>query len=837
MLRGDDVPATDESAGRGRRAAIALPCAALSRGVIGASIIVVCGCLWGGWPGSECSATEPPGEIAFDRDIRGILSDKCWACHGPDAAARQADLRLDRPEDAVADRGGYAAVVPGDVAASLLVDRITTSDPDLRMPPPEFGKELSAAEAERLRAWIAAGAPWESHWSLRPVERSAPPSVTAIGQEWPLGAIDQFILERHGRNGLVPSAEAEPAVLLRRLHLDLVGLPPSPEVVQAFEADPSLASYEAQVDRLLASPAFGERLAMYWLDVVRYADSLGYHGDQERSVSPYRDYVISAFNRGLAFDRFTIEQLAGDLLEEPTLEQRVASTYNRLNRASGEGGGQPQEYLAKYLADRVRTLGGVWLGLTTGCAECHDHKFDDLSIRDFYSLGAFFADIHEQGIVASAVHVAQLPVPTPEQAAELSRLEMLWNQLQEIPAPASAGADRGGAELDATSGAESERLAEQRQQVQAALDQLRRSIVTTLGVETVEPRPIRILPRGDWLDTSGELVEPAIPALFGSWESDTGGRLNRLDLARWLVDSDNPLTARVLANRLWMLFFGAGLSPVVDDLGAQGEPPSHPELLDWLASELQHGDWDLKRLIRQLVTSRTYRQSSSETDDLRRIDPTNRWLARQASFRIDAELVRDQALFASGLLVRQVGGVSARPYQPAGYWDQLNFPKRTYQADVGAQQYRRGLYTHWQRTFLHPALLAFDASHREECTARRERSNTPLQALVLLNDPSFVEAAIQLAGRIEREGGETLEQRLRWGMRTVVGRWPSSLELDLLHDLYRQQLADWQADPAAAAALLGVGQLSPPAGDPVELAALTQVARLLLNLHEAITRY
>jgi hypothetical protein len=803
------------------------------RGWIGA----VAACLWSGSLGFWSMAMGQPVEVSFDRDIRGILSDKCWACHGPDAAARQADLRLDRAEDALADRGGYAAVVAGDVASSLLLERVTSIDPDLQMPPPEFGKTLSAEEVERLRVWIAAGAPWESHWSLRPLERPSPPVVSPVGPPWPLRGIDHFILERLEWAGLTPSPEAEPAVLLRRLYLDLAGLPPSPGVVQAFEADPSTANYEAHVDRLLASPAFGERLAMYWLDVVRYADSLGYHGDQERSVSPYRDYVISAFNRGMPFDRFTIEQLAGDLLEEPTIEQRVASTYNRLNRASGEGGGQPQEYLAKYMADRVRTLGGVWLGLTTGCAECHDHKFDDISIRDFYSLGAFFADIHEQGIVANAVHVAQLPVPTPEQAAELSRLEMLWSQLQEGPAPASPGDDPSDADRDAASGAESDRLAQQRQQVQAELDQLRRSIVTTLAVETVEPRAVRILPRGDWLDASGELVEPAIPALFGTWESDTGGRLNRRDLAEWLIDTGNPLTARVLANRLWMLFFGAGLSPVVDDLGAQGEPPSHPELLDWLASELHHSGWDLKMLIRQMVTSRTYRQSSSETDELRRSDPTNRWLARQASFRLDAELVRDQALFASGLLVRQVGGVSARPYQPAGYWDQLNFPKRTYQADVGSQQYRRGVYTHWQRTFLHPALLAFDASHREECTARRERSNTPLQALVLLNDPSFVEAAIQLAGRIERQAGKTVQEKLIWGMRTVVGRMPSSLELQLLHDLYRQQLAELRAEPAAAVAMLGVGQLPPPVGDSVELAAWTQVARVLLNLHEAITRY
>lgn len=986
-------------------------------------------------------------DVAFNRDIRPILSDKCFACHGPDASTREADLRLDLREDAVRDLGGYQAVVPGAPDESLIIERITSTEDYERMPPPDHGKSLTDEEVATLKTWIEEGAEYEQHWSLAPLQRPAVPQ-TADGHP-----VDAFIRAGLTEQGLKPSPPADARTLARRLSFDLTGLPPEPAMVDRLASARNAEAYEAMVDELLASPHYGERMAQYWLDLVRYADTLGFHGDQPRSVSPYRDYVIAAFNDNKPFDEFTTEQLAGDLLRDATMWQKVASTYNRLNRASGEGGVQPKEYLAKYSADRVRTTGAVWLGMTFGCAECHDHKFDPFTAKDFYSFAAFFADIKEQGIVRGANHIEQMPVPTPEQkerqtalnaaiekaeaayqrsSSELTEAKKRWEQelqasrdrwtvlqpasvtsngnvkfavgddgavLASGPNPSTAeyeiitavedpvepgqpfalridmlphdslpkkGPGRAGngnlvihavemtiggepvtwrsgkathsqnghspanvvsgqgtgfailpkagesiqllligdfpakshgeaviriqqnhgsghtlghfrllASTDSTATelapsveqnlleilavAEAERTAEQLKQLDTAFrkttpllaeerkvlnqltaerERLQKSIVTTLVSVSAEPREMRVLPRGNWMDDSGEIVTPATPHFLPGPNETENERLDRLDLAEWLTTEENPLVARTFVNRVWMLMFGHGLARNVDDLGSQGEPPTHPELLDWLAVEFIESGWDVKHLVRLLVTSETYRQTSAVTQELKQRDPLNRWYARQSRWRLDAEMVRDNALAVSGLLNLDVGGVSAKPYQPAGYWAQLNFPKRTYEHDQGEQQYRRGVYTHWQRTFLHPSLLAFDAPAREECTAQRTRSNTPLQSLVLLNDPTYVEAARLLATRVLQQDLTEDEERLQAMYELTLQRSPREEESQLLMEQLRTDRQIYEANPEAANQLASVG-LTPSTGDVpvVELASWTNIARSLLNLHETITRY
>ena len=522
---------------------------------------------------------------------------------------------------------------------------------------------------------------------------------------------------------------------------------------------------------------------MYWLDLVRYADTVGYHGDQEHPISPYRDWVIRAFNENMPFDRFTLEQLAGDLLPDATVDQKIASGYNRLLQTSHEGGVQQKEYQKKYDADRVRNFSAVWLGATLGCAECHDHKYDPYTQRDFYSLAAFFADVDDRRTFKGT------DTSPTKREPEL-----------EVVSP-----------LDGST---------------------RRTMIT----EAIEPRTIRILSRGDWMDESGAIVGPAIPTFLKSLEA-TDRRLSRLDLARWLVSPRHPLTARVFVNRLWYLFFGVGLSTSLDDFGAQGEPPVHPELLDWLAVEFAESGWDVKHIVRLMVTSNTYRQSSQTTAELRRRDPQNRLFARQWTYRLPAEVVRDNALAASGLLVCRLGGAGAHPYQPAGYYKHLNFLKRDYKPDTGENQYRRGVYTHWQRQYLHPMLKAFDAPSREECMAARPVSNTPLAALALLNDPTFVEAARVLAARMLHEAGPAPADRIRWAYRIVLSRPPDDAEVAALVQLLDLNRKIYRNDPESAPRILATGQAGSGRDlDPAELAAWTHTARAILNLHEAISR-
>lgn len=803
-------------------------------------------------------------EVDYSRDIKPILASACYNCHGPDQAKRKANLRLDVRESAIA-----LAVRPGQSAQSELIRRVLSTDPNEVMPPPRTKKKLTPEQIAKLRQWIDAGAPFDSHWAFVPPQK--PPLPQVRNTAWAQTPIDTFILAKLEQQGLTPVGPADRVTLLRRLAFDLTGLPPTPEDAAAFLRADAPISYEALVDRLLASPHFGERMAVMWLDLVRYADTGGYHSDNHRDIALFRDYVIQAFNQNKPFDRFTLEQLAGDLLPNPTNELRIASGYNRLLMTTEEGGAQAKEYTAKYAADRVRNVSSVWLGSTMGCAECHDHKYDPFKTKDFYSLAAFFADVAEVAVGRQP----QTPLPTPEQAQMLQSLDTTLAQLKadlnrpsaEVDAEQTAWEAKVRHEkpqsvpknvLDALAVAADQRTSKQqnlirdhfRQHVSQTLEPLRKQIrdtqakrdalmkevPTTLVSMSVTPRVVRILPRGNWLDDSGEVVQPNVPAFLPPLKT-TAPRATRRDLAEWITSPENPLTARVYVNRLWKIAFGQGLVRTGEDFGTQGVPPTHPELLDWLAVEFRQSGWDTKRLLKQMVLSNAYRMSSIPTPELVQKDPNNLFLGRQNRYRLDAEFIRDNALAVSGLLSRKVGGNSVKPYQPSGYWAYLNFPKRDWLADKGADQYRRGLYTYWCRSFLHPSLLAFDAPTREECTADRPRSSTPLQALVLLNDPTYVEAARVLAQRILREGGATFDERLHWVYRQVLTRAVRSEELPILQSLWTKHREDYQKDLNAARQLLTIGDAPLPQDlDLADLAAWTSVARVLLNLHETVTR-
>lgn len=845
--------------------------------------------------GARAAGSPLPGKIEFNRDVRPILSDNCFYCHGPDKNHREADLRLDIRDEAVAAE----AIVPGKADASEVVARIFTDDEDDLMPPPDSHKKLSPRQKEILKKWIEQGAAYQQHWAYeKPVKAATPTGRNGI---------DVLVQRRLAEIGLKPAPEADRRVLIRRLYFDLLGLPPKPEEVAAFENDTSSDAYTRLVDRVLRDPHYGERMAIGWLDVVRFADTIGYHSDNPRNVWPYRDWVIKSFNNSKPFDRFTIEQIAGDLMPDANQETRVGSAFNRLLLSTEEGGAQARDYEQRMLTDRVRAIGTAWLGQTTACGQCHDHKFDPFTMRDFYSLGAFFADIKEpilgkredgmiagtpqqearlaqlDAAVAAAKHklVAVQPQIDAEQKRWIADLAAKKTSLPELAKDSKASdaekksaqqvaaiVKKPGQEWNAKQkqavqdyfrskvnklfNAEQSAVAKAERERKAFYDPLPKCIVS---ISDTNKRTVRILPRGNWMDESGEVVKAALPHYLPQKKIE-GRELTRLDLAQWLVSKDNPLTARTVMNRLWAQFFGIGLSKVLSDLGAQGEPPVNPVLLDWLAAEFMDSGWDFKHMVRLIVTSRTYQQASSIADfgfgiaesDARQsairnwqsaitADPYNRECARQSAFRLDAELVRDNALAISGLLVRKIGGPSVKPYQPEKYWENLNFPTREWQNDNGEGLYRRGLYTWWQRTFLHPSLLAFDAPSREECAAERNRSNIPQQALVLLNDPTYVEAARAFAARILIECKGDTPQRITWAMRQALQRQPGGEEMKTLSALFEKHLADYRKDTAAAEALLKTGA-APIAThlNKSELAAWTHVARVLLNLHETITR-
>ena len=1039
-----------------------------------------------------------PAPVDFNREIRPILSEHCYACHGPDEGKRKAGLRLDVEQEAFKSlKSGERAIVAGEPSRSALVSRIHSTDPDEIMPPPDHGKPLSPAQVKLLAQWVTQGARWQQHWAFIPPQRGPLPQVKQ--KTWPRNPLDTFVLKRLEAGGLKPNPEADKSDLLRRLTFDLTGLPPTIEDVDSFLADASEGAYDKAVDRLMSSRHFGERMAQQWLDLARYADTSGYHFDGVRFMWLWRDWVIDSFNDNKPFDEFTIEQLAGDLLPKPTQNQRIATGFVRNNMTNDEGGADPQEYLNKYVTDRVTTLGSVWLGMTVGCAECHDHKYDPIKTKEFYQFYSFFHNVPEKGLdrIRTDNPPPRLAVPSPEQAtrfveaeftfkdaektlqdknSELGEVQERWErELSEQPPTklkmtgilgemtlndsktwtASSGKNEArqastnalkfvdgrlgralqldganhlevdvklaldrtnsfsyGAwinlqaptgtvfskmekepgfrgfdlilvdsrlnvhlvntwpdnavkvrtkdplaqnqwahvmvtydgsskaagirlyingrsreletEKDTLSGSltnseplrigarhtksdfvglishvrffdhsfsaaevlthtlegywpiisksRGKRNDQERAEIarfykenfafdlvraEAALVNARRdkdaiyaSIPTTMIMEEMNPpRETFVLVRGDFR-TKGEKVAPTTPAFLPPLPT---GSTNRLSLARWLMTREHPLTARVTVNRFWATFFGTGLVKTVNDFGSQGEWPSHPELLDWLATQFRDGGsidlrqvknprskqnlvpaWDVKALVRLLVTSATYRQSGSVTPEKLEHDPYNRLLTRGPRLRLDAEFIRDNALAVAGLLNRKIGGPSIKPYQPSGIWDGVD---ATYTQDHGEPIYRRGMYVFWRRSAHYPSFATFDAPNREVCTFLRQRTQTPLQSLVMMNDPVYIEAARGLAQRVLAEEPSDLQKRLIKAFRHTLGRPPAASEIDVLRKTYEEQRANFQQDPKAAEAFLKVGELKlPEKMEPVDFAALAATASVLLNLNETITK-
>jgi len=844
---------------------------------------------WGcGIPGAVAAAptgSQAPLKVDFNHEVRPILAENCFACHGPDEAKRKARLRLDLRESAVQPaKSGSVAIVPGVAEKSELMLRTSSPDEEERMPPLQTGKALTPGQLVILRRWIDQGAEYQTHRFFLPPQRPERPVVS--DHRWPRNPIDDFVLARLEQEGVKPAPEADRRTLVRRLKLDLLGLPPTPAEVEEFVADSTARAYDRLVDRFLSSPHYGERMAVDWLDAARFADTHGYHIDAGRDMTHWRDWVISAYNRNQPFDQFTIEQIAGDLLPNATREQRLASGFNRNHMINFEGGAIPEEYHAAYLMDRVNTTTRVWLGLTVACAQCHDHKYDPITQKDYYRLFAFFNSVPENGLDGSkgnAVPLLRLPAPQTEQklatlsdqigavenrvkhlesglATAQAALEQEWSAgaatnsiLEGLPEslrnaallPAAQRSQEQQSELKkyvrqhAVPGlpAADQELAGLRQQ----RDDLERTIPTSMVMQEMDkPRDSFVLERGQY-DKLGEKVTPGIPAMFGSLPE--GGPTNRLGLARWLVAPSNPLTARVMVNRFWQMYFGTGIVKTAEDFGTQGEWPSHPELLDWLASEFVRSGWDVKAMQKLMVGSATYRQSSATTREWAAKDPENRLMAHGPRQRLQAEFIRDQALAISGLLNEAIGGPSVSPYQPAGLWEELasredgkNWTAQTYTQSHGPDLYRRTMYTFWKRTSPPPTLSTFDAPDRETCTVRRLRTNTPLQALILMNDPTYVEASRRLAERLLREAPSN-ERRVALAFQLALARPPAGRELALLLGIAREQLEVYRRDHGAAEQLLAVGEaVRNQSLDPAELAAWTIVASVLLNLDETITK-
>ena len=1028
-------------------------------------------------------ASDGP-RLDFNRDVRPILSDRCFACHGPDAEDRQAGLRLDDRGVAIAVlESGSTAIVPGKPDSSEILARVASTDAELVMPPPHVNKPVTPSEAETLRRWIAEGAEYRGHWAFERVQRPAVPAAKQA--DWPRMPVDHFILARLEHEGLSPNMEADRATLARRVALDLTGLPPVPAEVDAFLADRSPDAYEKYVDRMLASPHFGERMAIEWLDAARYADSHGYQTDSSRSNWPWRDWVISAFNRNMPFDQFTVEQLAGDMLENAARDQIVATGFNRNHRINGEGGIIAEEWRVETVIDRVETTGQTWLGLTVGCASCHDHKYDPLTQREFYALFALFNNVPESGTIMGAqnrsggnsdpLHL----LPTADQEQELARLEKVvadaelavksetanidslvaaweeeirpalanpqeaWESFEPlelrsvggatfrrsedgswfvegqlpprdtyefeslVPAGKFGGlrlevlpdASLGGgggfgragngnivvtkleAEIEPPGDAKAipvelkraeadyeqegwaaasvlkgekgkgwaidgnladkrqprhlavfpdkavtvpensrlvirirqeafeghaigrfrlafssdepsllgvagvklpdavknglsvereERTPEQKAEItkfyranvdgpirraevardaaRKSVESFRDSLPSAMVMKEGSPRDAFVIIRGEY-DKRGDKVEAALPAFLPRLPEGT--KADRLSLAKWIVSRDNPLTARVWVNRMWERFFGTGLVKTSENLGSQAEYPSHPELLDWLAAEFMEagsmpavngqsaGPWNMKAFIKMLLMSSTYRQQSNVSSEKFAKDPTNRLLARAPRIRLPGEAVRDAALAASGLLVPTIGGPSVRPWMPDGVWDETSKygDLRGYKPDTGAGRYRRTMYTIWKRTAGPPTMLLFDAPNRETCTVKRSRTNTPLQALALLNETTFVEAAHGLARRMLAEGGGTPADRIAYGFRLAIGRGPTPDELATLVDGFESDLKRFNAEPAAAEQYAAVGLVKRPDAVPVaEFAAYSLVANVIINLDEFVMR-
>ncbi|MCW5559491.1 MAG: PSD1 domain-containing protein, partial [Verrucomicrobiae bacterium] len=720
--------------------------------------------------------------VDFSRDVLPVLSDHCFACHGPDAASRKAGLRLDTLDGArSAGKSGTPAIVPGSPEQSAVWRRLETTDSDEVMPPPESKRSLTPAQRERIRTWIQEGASWGRHWAYEAPRRGTPPQVPGA-----VNPVDAFVRARLAAEGLQPSPEAPRSVLIRRLSLDLTGLPPSPETVAAFESDAAPDAYERWVDRLLASPRFGERMAWEWMEAARYSDSNGYQGDGERTMWPWRDWVVSALNRNLPFDRFSVWQLAGDLIPDAPAEARLATGFLRNHMINGEGGRISEENRIDYLFDQTETVATVWLAATYNCTRCHDHKYDPHTQRDYFALMAFFNRTAVDGSGGNPQTPPVIEVPSEAQVRRRNDLESSWNAAVEATValesrrseerqreadgwPAEvreliqvSAKDRDVAKLEKLAGLVRERdpahadALDHLRGVRADRDALSRAIPRVMVMEDIaEPRTNRLLHRGSYLQAREE-VTMALPVSLADGAALSVS--NRLGLARWLLAPENPLTARVIVNRWWQSLFGVGLVKTSEDFGLQSERPSHPELLDWLACELVESGWDAKRLIRQIVTSATYRQSSVVGAELAELDPENRLLARGPRFRMPSWMMRDAALCASGLLVETAGGPPVKPYQPPGIWEEATFGNKRYEQDHGADLYRRSLYVFWRR-IAGPAMF-FDVGSRQTCTVRTPRTNVPLHALLTLNDPAYLEAARMLSESILADPGATDADRL-----------------------------------------------------------------------------
>ena len=805
--------------------------------------------------------------IDFQRDIRPTLSDKCFVCHGPDAGAREADLRLDVREAAISILG------PGTPDSSEFVARISTDDVDAKMPPAHSNKRLTKGEISKLRQWIADGAPYSGHWSFEPILNPKLPSVSH--SDWTRNEIDFFILSRLEREGMTPSKSADGRTLLRRITLDLTGLPPSLEDYQSLEAS---QDFDAVIDQLMNSPRYGEHMAWRWLDAARYADSDGYESDPLRNMWPWRDWVVEAFNRHMPYDQFIIEQLAGDQLENPTLRQVLATGFNRNHRLNNEGGVDPAEWLIEYVCDRAETTATVFMGLTWQCARCHDHKFDPITAKDYYQLFDFFHQLPEIGNGRGSSNAppmievsdltnlnafADLKRELDPLASELAQHESsaafkeqyaAWFDLLKVD-PESVKTIPG--KLGETEFAKWDKKMKAeaktyylRNQYMPARDLVRQiaplekrlarlkgtgAKVMVMG-DRAERRKSFILRRGAF-DQPTDEVSADTPSFLPPM--DNGLPKNRLGLARWLVDPKHPLTARVAVNRTWERFFGTGLVKTPEDFGAQGELPSHPELLDYLATRLIESEWDLQGLQKLILTSATYRQSSHVSDEAIAKDPENRLLARAPRYRLPAPVIRDQALAASGLLVERIGGKPVKPYQPPGLWREIIKGRVAYKRDTGEKLYRRSLYTLWRRAVEPPLMSLLDANGRDTCAVDLKRTNTPLQALLLLNDETFVELARGLATRMieAEEGGSSDETRISAGYEFVLGRKPTEQESRILLDELRKQREYFRTASDYASSFIAIGERKPPTHiDPIELAATTSVARVLLNLDETLTK-
>ncbi|MCE9547515.1 MAG: PSD1 and planctomycete cytochrome C domain-containing protein [Planctomycetia bacterium] len=806
-------------------------------------LLLACVCTWiaaaPAWAADATSsptAAEKRPPVSYNRDIRPILATNCFSCHGSDLKKAEGGVSLvDYAHATAARKGDKPAIVPGKPTESVLIDRIF--DADEPMPPVESHKQLTPQQKNLLKNWIEQGAKYQKHWAYElPVLTATPEVSPGIAQKSPpISFQDNYILARLEAEGLSPAPEADRATLCRRLYQDLLGLPPTPAQLDAFLADTKPDAYERLVDTLLASPHFAERMATYWFDLVRYSDTVGLHGDQEHKASLYRDWVLAALVKNMPHDQFIQWQLGGDLVQGLSAEDHndalVASCYNRLIETSHEGGAQPKEYTAIYQADRVRNTSLALMGASMGCCQCHDHKYDPYTAKDFYSFGAIFADIDD------LEHLRKQYRGENNREVTLREPEMdLLSPLERLRK--SRLLDQAAQEKDP---AKKEALKKE-----AASFKPR----TVMVSKSSKPREVHLLPRGNWMDESGPVVTPQVPAFLGSFAQlgvSTGQRPTRLDFGKWLTTPAaqggcGELTARVWVNRLWYLFHGQGLCPSVDDLGGQGEPCTHPELLDRLTLEYIKLGWDNRAMIRLLVTSRSYRMSSVPSDEMLAKDPRNLLFARQGRWRLPAEHIRDGALAASGLLVSDIGGPTSRPYQPEGYYQHLQFPDRTYHPDADSKQWKRGVYVHWQRMFLHPALKAFDAPSREDSCPRRSITNTPSAALVTLNDPTFVEAARVLAEMAMKTGGKDTsgkddDARCRFILRRCLSRVPTSDEVKILLGVLAPSRKEFSQRPADAAALVAIG-ITPADKTlpPVELASFTQAARVAMNLHETLNR-